>query len=218
MKQKLLRMALLMVLAVAALCVSAAATEYTGIYGVTSEAGVTITPDGTLKTDATIGSNENQTIYAGAVKVQVDYTAAAKGEYLLVVLDGDTAIPDSSNIVYIDQLTAESGDSLKFTVYPKTLNSGTTYSIYVVTNASGTSVPSQLTKVGAFSYYSPEPEYILGDADMSGDISALDAYCVLQAIVGKYDLNGAAINAADADKDGEITALDAMCILQKIVA
>ncbi len=59
--------------------------------------------------------------------------------------------------------------------------------------------------------------FVLGDVDMSGDISASDARLALRASVGLETLAGAAAKAADADKSGDISAADARLILRASV-
>ena len=59
-----------------------------------------------------------------------------------------------------------------------------------------------------------EPEYILGDVDMNGEVKAADARLALRASVGLETLSATQKKAADADKNGEIKAADARLILR----
>lgn len=62
-----------------------------------------------------------------------------------------------------------------------------------------------------------EPEYILGDVDMNGEVKAVDARLALRASVGLETLSEVQTKAADADKNGEVKATDARLILRASV-
>lgn len=129
------------------------------------------------------------------------------GEYSLVLLlEGDSKVPTSSNIQYIDQLTVTNGTA-KFTLKPKALTEGT-YNVYISTT------DKALKKVASFKY-GERPEYTSGDVNGDGKVSAYDASMILQHTVGLIDLTGVA--AADVNKDGKISAYDASMILQYTV-
>lgn len=57
-----------------------------------------------------------------------------------------------------------------------------------------------------------------GDVNQDDMVNVLDAYLILQYIVGKQELDENQIELADADQDGEVTVLDVLEILQKEVA
>ena len=129
------------------------------------------------------------------------------GEYSLVLLlEGDSKVPTSSNIQYIDQTSVEGG-KVTFTLKPKALTEGT-YNVYISTT------DKALKKVASFKY-GEKPEYTLGDVNGDGKVSAYDASMILQHTVGLIDLAGVA--AADVNKDGKISAYDASMILQYTV-
>lgn len=129
------------------------------------------------------------------------------GEYSLVLLlEGDSKVPTSSNIQYIDQTSVEGG-KVTFTLKPKALTEGT-YNVYISTT------DKALDKVASFKY-GEKPEYTLGDVNGDGKVSAYDASMILQHTVGLIDLAGVA--AADVNKDGKISAYDASMILQYTV-
>lgn len=66
--------------------------------------------------------------------------------------------------------------------------------------------------------YTPElPEYILGDVNNDGSITAADARLALRASVGLEKFTELQILAADTDKNKEITAADARMILRASV-
>lgn len=63
----------------------------------------------------------------------------------------------------------------------------------------------------------PEPEFILGDIDNNGQVTAADARLALRASVGLEKLTDVQKKASDADKNGQITAADARLILRASV-
>ncbi len=62
-----------------------------------------------------------------------------------------------------------------------------------------------------------EPDYMLGDVDMNGEIQAADARLALRTSVGLETLSVVQKKAADIDKNGEIKAADARLILRASV-
>ena len=58
---------------------------------------------------------------------------------------------------------------------------------------------------------------VMGDVDISGDISAADARLVLRASVGLEEKTEAILNRGDVDNDGEISSADARIILRASV-
>lgn len=61
------------------------------------------------------------------------------------------------------------------------------------------------------------PLIVLGDADLDGEVSVMDASKIQMFLVGKLELVGDALFAADADKDGEISVMDASLIQMFLV-
>lgn len=128
------------------------------------------------------------------------------GEYSLVLLlEGDSKVPTSSNIQYIDQLTVTNGTA-KFTLKPKALTVGT-YHIYVSTS------DKALEEIASFAY-GEEPEYTLGDVNGDGKFTSADALWALQGAVEARVLTGKQFMAADVDGNGKLTSKDALKILQ----
>ena len=62
-----------------------------------------------------------------------------------------------------------------------------------------------------------EPDYLLGDVDLNGEVKAADARLALRASVGLETLSATQQKAADVDKSGEIKAADARLILRASV-
>lgn len=194
MKRRMLAL-LLAVLTLTMLTAAAFAedTEVLGVYNVTGPLTVT-------------NGTKDGGFYAGADTFELNCTGLT-GEYSLVLLlAGDSKVPTSSNIQYIDQLTVTNGTA-KFTLKPKALTVGT-YHVYISTT------DKALDKVASFKY-GEKPEYTLGDVNGDGKVSAYDASMILQHTVGLIDLAGVA--AADVNKDGKISAYDASMILQYTV-
>lgn len=130
------------------------------------------------------------------------------GMYLVLVLageegdDGTPLVPTESNILYINQTTADSSGSVTFdNVYPSTIKDSTVY-------LSGTCLDG-LTKMGFI-----DLNVTLGDVDGDGEVTPTDASFVLRvaALLNTFDEKEEA--AADVDGDGEITALDGSYILR----
>ena len=192
MKRRILAL-LLAVLTLTMLTAAAFAADTLGVFNVRGPLKVLNgTPDGSF--------------YANADTFELNCTGLT-GEYSLVLLlEGDSKVPTSSNIQYIDQLTVTNGTA-KFTLKPRALTTGT-YHIYVSTSN------KPLAEIASFAY-GEEPEYTLGDVNGDGKISAYDASMVLQHTVSLINLTGVA--AADVNKDGKISAYDASMILQYTV-
>lgn len=152
----------------------------------------------------TNGTQEGN-FYRGADTFELNCTGLT-GEYSLVLLlAGDSKVPTSSNIQYIDQLTVTNGTA-KFTLKPKTLTVGT-YHIYVSTS------DKALEEIASFAY-GEEPEYTLGDVNGDGKFTSADALWALQGAVEARVLTGKQFMAADVDGNGKLTSKDALKILQ----
>ena len=130
------------------------------------------------------------------------------GEYSLVLLlEGDSKVPTSSNIQYIDQMSVEGG-KVTFTLKPKALTEGT-YNVYISTT------DKALDKVASFQY-GTKPPFELGKVNDDDYIDSRDALLVLQyaAKVDGCELNATQLLAADVNKDGVVDSRDALLILQ----
>lgn len=130
------------------------------------------------------------------------------GEYSLVLLlEGDSKVPTSSNIQYIDQTSVEGG-KVTFTLKPKALTEGT-YNVYISTT------DKALEKVASFKY-GTKPAFELGKVNDDDYIDSRDALLVLQyaAKVDGCELNATQLLAADVNKDGVVDSRDALLILQ----
>ena len=112
---------------------------------------------------------------------------------------------------------------------------------HLTTSAGGVTIPQTLVvdyngdilahKVGSVSSYNelyhlvndnytyvmshyPPPEYVMGDADANGSVTANDALLVLRYTLGIVPENELDLRAADYDENGSITANDALAILR----
>ena len=210
--RKFLRILLLTVVLAGALCVSALAAEPTeaGVYGMTTETGITVTPqkaDGTAIDASTQGDYSGY--YAGAVKFGVEATGLTAGsQYLLLMVSGDGA-PGADNIVYIDQQAADANGTVAFTAYPQALDKGS-YRIFLL---GGDQTLSSGGLAASFQAYVP---YTLGDVDNNGKIQAVDALAVLRHVAKIETLDDTASLAADVDCDGKVKAVDALAILRYV--
>ena len=217
--RKYLKAILFLAVAVTLMSVTALAADAGGIYNVTVAEGyttsVTVIPQTKNGTEVTATTeNINGTdydYYAGAVKVEVQYTDANSSSYYLILAQNAVGTPNYTNIVYIDQ--GELGKAT-FTVYPSSLTTGTYY-IYL------SSTGSAKTQIASFKYYQP---YTLGDVNEDGNVDTVDAMCTLQMSVGLYADTWTENQWLAANVDGSSTAqnhgvdtIDAMPILQYAV-
>lgn len=128
------------------------------------------------------------------------------GMYLVLVLKGTDTVPTESNILYINQATADGDGTVTFdNVYPSSLVDSTVY-------LSGTGLAG-LTKMGEI-----DLKVMLGDISDDGNCDAVDATFILQNVVGgSGSFTDQQKMAADVNGDGYVDAVDATLILQKIV-
>ena len=155
-----------------------------------------------------VGVESDGGFYANADTFELDCTGLTGAYSLVLLLEGDKAVPTESNIQYIDQ-TSIKGGAVTFTLKPKALTEGT-YNIYISTT------DKPLDKVASFKY-GTKPPYTLGDVDGLNGIDSTDALMVLQHIVGIRTLTGTQLLAADVDGVDGVTSTDALMILQYIV-
>lgn len=174
----------------------AADTPTYGAYNVKAESGYTLTPDGTA----------DGGFYANASAFTLSCPAGTSGEQTLVLLlAGESRVPTADNLQYIDQQASDG--SVSFTLKPKELTAGTSYSVYLSTTSKA------VTKVASFQY-GEKPAYTLGDVNGDGKINADDAVLVLRYAVELTEFNETQKLAADVSKDGRINADDAVLILR----
>ena len=167
-----------------------------GAYNAKAESGYTRTPDGTA----------DGGFYANASAFTLSCPAGTSGEQTLVLLlVGDSRVPTAENLQYIDQQASDG--SISFTLKPKELTAGTSYSVYLSTTSKA------VTKVASFQY-GEKPAYTLGDVNGDGRINADDAVLVLRYAVELTEFNETQKLAADVSKDGRINADDAVLILR----
>ena len=208
--RKFLRILLLTAVLAGALCVSALAAEPTeaGVYGMTTETGITVTPqtaDGTEITKEDLGGDYSD-YYAGAVKFGVEATGLKAGsQYLLLMVSGDGA-PGADNIVYIDQQAADANGTVAFTAYPQALGKGS-YRIFLL----GGEQTLSSGPAASFQAYVP---YTLGDVNDDTYINASDALQVLKFAAKLETPTETQALAANVNRDGYINASDALMILK----
>lgn len=211
--RKFLRILLLTAALAGALCVSALAAEPTeaGVYGMTTETGITVTPqkaDGTAIDASTQGDYSGY--YAGAVKFGVEATGLTAGsQYLLLMVSGDGA-PGADNIVYIDQQAADANGTVAFTAYPQALGKGS-YRIFLL---GGEQTLSSGSLAVSFQAYVP---YTLGDVNDDGTIDSEDSLWALRYLVKLDTPTDQQRLAADVNRDGTVDSEDALLILRYFV-
>lgn len=197
MKRKLsaLLLAALLLVSLSMTALAADPPAY-GAYNIKAESGYTLMPDG-----AADGG-----FYANASAFTLSCPAGTSGEQTLVLLlAGDSRVPTADNLQYIDQQASDG--SISFTLKPKELTAGTSYSVYLSTTSKA------VTKVASFQY-GEKPAYTLGDVNGDGKINADDAVLVLRYAVELTEFNETQKLAADVSKDGRINADDAVLILR----
>ena len=135
----------------------------------------------------------------------------SNGMYLVLVLageegdDGTPLVPTESNILYINQTTADSSGSVTFdNVYPSAIKDSTVY-------LSGTGLTG-LTKMGFI-----DLKVTPGDVDGNSELEVYDALLVLQKGTGLITMTEEQELAADVNGDGSVDQYDALLILQKAV-
>lgn len=194
MKRRILAL-LLAVLTLTMLTAAAFAADTLGVFNVR----------GPLKV---LNGTQDGSFYANADTFELNCTGLT-GEYSLVLLlEGDSKVPTSSNIQYIDQLTVTNGTA-KFTLKPRALTTGT-YHIYVSTSN------KPLEEIASFAY-GEEPEYTLGDVNGDDAINIIDVSSVLSYIASLEDFSENQFKAADVCRDkGAVDIRDVAGILYYI--
>ena len=153
------------------------------------------------------------TVPPSADKATVAYSSAKSGsDYVIMVMTDTSGVPTEANLEYIDEVRATSA-TVSFSVYPKNLTSGTTYYVYMSSNAAGSLATdiTSLVRVASFEY---KAAYVLGDVNEDTYITPTDALFALQAAAGNRTLSDSQKLAADANKDTFVTPTDALFILQ----
>lgn len=200
MKRKLpvLLLAALLLVSLSMTALAADPPAY-GAYNIKAESGYTLMPDG-----AADGG-----FYANVSAFTLSCPAGTSGEQTLVLLlMGDSRVPTAENLQYIDQQASDG--SISFTLKPKELTAGMSYSVYLSTTSRA------VTRVASFQY-GEKPAYTLGDVNNDGKINSTDALLVLQYAVNTVSLDSAQQMAADVNRDGKINSTDALLILQYAV-
>lgn len=181
-----------------------------GVYDLNAESGYTLTP---LKADGTApgrysGQFEDSvsTVYEGAEKFTLSFTGSAD-QYVVFLLKDGGQVPTETNVAYIDQA---GGGTVQFNVFPYKLEAGE-YNVYL----SGTDV--DYGRVASFKVAASweEAEYMLGDVNGDGNITASDASLVLRAATRLEALSETQLAAAKVSSSGDLpTASDAATILR----
>lgn len=186
MKHRVRKLALLLVLALLLSTLALAAEPNAEIKDVTQ--------------NCTIGFNaNNQSMTLKATGL------TGNGMYLVLVLKGEETVPTESNILYINQATAdESGTVIFDNIYPSSIKDSAVY-------LSGTGLDG-LTKMGFI-----DLQVMLGDVNGDNIIDVGDAIVLLRYIAGlESEIGAEALAAADVNGDNIIDVGDAMELLRNI--
>ena len=127
------------------------------------------------------------------------------GMYLVLVLKGTDTVPTESNILYINQATADETGTVTFdNVYPSSLVDSTVY-------LSGTRLDG-LTKMGEI-----DLKVMLGDVDGNQSVQVGDA-ALLMRYISKIEtsLTSAQLAAGDIDGNGTVEIGDVALLLRYI--
>lgn len=164
-------------------------------------------------------STEDDALFPGAVKIGVTCKSMQSGkEYLLIVQSGDNDTPNVDDMVYIDQKSPTSNDTMTnfFTIYPKKPSptaESVQYTVYMSSNADTSTGITKYEKVGSFEYYTTAPEVMLGDVDNSASVTIADVGLILDYLNGKEEFDDKQKAAADVDGIGGPTIADVGNIL-----
>lgn len=187
-----------------------AATAAARLYDLSIAGGYTLVPkdiNGNTVAAGTADVDEDsveETVYEDVEKLQLGFTGVADKQYAVFLLY-NTQVPTDGNIRYIDQHTGKDG-AMTATIFPDQMAAEGTYYVYI-------STADAYTQIGSFKVLGPE--YVLGDVNADGYITAYDASLVLQRAAGLINFDAKQTKAADTSKDGYITAYDASLILQR---
>ena len=232
MKKWIIRAALLWALTLLA-CTTAFASSSSDVLGIqkltTASDLITLTP---LASDGTAVSADSDGKYEGAGTLRVALPISSDGaqagaQYLVIVQDaagsnGTAAIPTESNLCYINQGMASSGD-IHFNVYPKEMKPWRTYYVYLSSNA--TKGVSALTSVGTFQYYSEMG--MVGDVNSDEAVNINDALMMLRYLAAKdakvEDADVEAIlsnilSVGNINRDDTVNINDALLMLRYLAA
>lgn len=193
--KKLIRILLVTVIAVLALCCVAMAVEADPPYVEGTVTGATVTlASGNEKVDA---AYENAAITAG-------------GQYMFFLVKANGAgayIPGESSIIYMNQVTATASGTVSITgMFPQKLDD-----CAVMISGTGLAAPQILGYVVV-----PEPPYTLGDVNNDTGIDGLDASVILRYVANYTDLDETQKLAGDVDGNGAPDGLDASWILRYV--
>ena len=193
MKHGIRKLALVLVLALLLSTAALAAGATVEIKDVAANGTVAFHPNSTTQLTVTKTDAQNGGMYLVLV------LAGAEGD------DGTPLVPTESNILYINQTTADSSGSVTFdNVYPSAIKDSTVY-------LSGTGLTG-LTKMGFI-----DLNVTLGDVDGNSELEVYDALLVLQKGTGLITMTEEQELAADVNGDGSVDQYDALLILQKAV-
>lgn len=144
--------------------------------------------------------------------ITVDATISIpNADVTLVVVDASKTLADvvDSDIMYIDQETADSSGKASITFRMPIGSAETTYAVYV----GGTEVESIAVKYFKFGSSSAET-YLSGDVTVDNEVNSTDAIAILRYSIGLENPERYIIENGDVDGNGTVNSTDAIYILR----
>lgn len=213
MNKKLSMFGLVLCLAVAlSTQVLATDTHAWGVTNVDVEGGYTLTfqtAEGETASAYTgVVSGKAQTVYDDVAKMELTFSGETGAQYMVFLLE-NSLVPTQSSLRYINQTTGATETT--FIIYPDTLQTATTYYIYISSTEDG------YIQVGSFDVVASwvEGTYTLGDVNEDGAINSSDAVQILRYAAGltSYIESDTEV-VADINMDGSINSSDAVQVLR----
>jgi hypothetical protein len=128
----------------------------------------------------------------------------------VVITEVDAQSITSENIYFIDQ-DGSDGVLEDMGMMESAIEEGKTYEVRIGCTEGDLYVGTFTVGSG-----SSTPEYPLGDANLSGDVTGADGALVLNAVAGNVTLGETAALCADVNKSGDITGADGAMILNNV--
>lgn len=181
-----------------------------GVYNIIADAGYTLTPltaaGAAPTTHKETIDKEEVTVYEATEKFTLTFEGEGNVQYVVFLLSPGETVPKEGNIHYIDQKAGS--ETVNFTLYPDDITTPGKYGIYL------SSSEDAYEEIATFVV--SEPPYLLGDVDLDGSVTAVDASLALQDVAQLIELTGLNLAAAKVIDGETLTALDASFILQKV--
>ncbi len=155
-----------------------------------------------------VEANTTFTMDESGEKFTATYTGATSGQYLILMVsnsDGGTNYTvNATNIQYVNQ-TAATEAGVTFVVYPKDMMDAKII-------LAGPNGPITL------GYYKhPEPDVLLGDANLDGVVDSADTTLIYRYVLGSANLTDEQLAAADVNGDGSVNSADTTMVYRYVL-